>query len=410
MDKKVKVLAIPPDLSGVGYFRMINPHKRLDELFGEEFDVTIKQDINFNDIEYLKDFDIICVNRPMFINMDVFFNIVKTLQTEHGVKFVYDIDDYWDLGKGHPLYNRHKKDGYDKKITSALPLMDVITTTTELFAKEIRKYNKNVVVIPNAIDTTEKQFQPIDKPYDKIRFGFVMGAQHLRDIELLKGMTNRLPKEVLDKIEIVLCGFDLRGTIEYYDVDGTIKKRAMLPHETPWYEYEAIITDNYKIVSPLYKDWLMTNVPDVDYFDRGNECYRRQWTKPVSEYATHYNEIDVLLAPLTECSFNEYKSQLKAIESGFFKKGIIATNFGPYTIDLVDVFTKGGGINTDGNAILIDSSKNHKGWAKAIEKIVKNPEILDIMRNNLHETVKEKYHIDTTTKIRRDLYKSLMNE
>ena len=80
----------------------------------------------------------------------------------------------------------------------------------------------------------------------------------------------------------------------------------------------------------------------------------------------------------------------KVIEGGFFNKGIIGSNYGPYTMDLENVIEKGGGINPNGNAILIDTSKNHKGWAKAIEKIVKNPEILEIMRNNLNKTVVEK--------------------
>ena len=410
MDKKIKVLAIPPDFTGVGYFRCIAPHKRLHKLFGDELDITIKHDIDFGDIEYLKDYDIVFFNRPLVPNMERFFSCVKTLQKEHNVKFVYDIDDYWDLGQGHPGYGAQKRLGHDAMIKKSLEIMDVVTTTTDIFAERIRKYNKNVVVLPNAIDPEEEQFKPIDKPYDRIRFGFVMGAQHIRDMELLVGMTNRLPKDILDKIEIVLCGFDLRGTMEYYDVDGKIKTRPILPYETPWYAYEAILTDGYKIVSEPYMKWLMANVPDAEYPNREMECYRRQWTKPVNEYATHYNEIDVLLAPLCECDFNECKSQLKVIEAGFFNKGIVASNYGPYTIDLENVIEKGGAINPNGNAILIDTSKNHKGWAKAIEKIVKNPEILETMRNNLNKTVVEKYHIDTVTKQRYELYKKLMTE
>lgn len=410
MDKKIKVLAIPPDFTGVGYFRCIAPHKRLHELFGDEIDITIKHDIDFANIDYLKDFDVVFFNRPLLPDMDAFHNIIRTLQKEHGVKFVYDIDDYWDVGPKHPSYGAQKRLGYDKHIKESLLIMDVVTTTTELFAKRIRKYNKNVVVIPNAINPEEEQFKPIEKPYDRIRFGFVMGAQHIRDIELLKGMTNRLPKDILNKIEIVLCGFDLRGTMEYLDVDGQIKTRPIQPYETPWYAYEDILTDGYKIVSEPYRNWLFANVPNGEYPNREKECYRRQWTKPVNEYATHYNEIDVLLAPLDECEFNECKSQLKVIEAGFFKKGLIATNFGPYTIDLENIIEKGGNVNPNGNAILIDSSKNHKGWAKAIERIVKNPEILETMRNNLNKTVVEKYHIDTVTKQRYELYKKLMTE
>lgn len=408
MDKKIKVLAIPPDFTGVGYFRCVAPHRRLHEMFNDDFDITIKHDINFSDIEFLSKFDIIFFNRPLVQNMDAFLDIIKTLQTEYNVKFVYDIDDYWDVGKYHPAYGSQLRFKHDEKIKQSLPIMDVVTTTTELFARRIRKFNKNVVIIPNAINTDEEQFKPIEKPYDKIRFGFVMGAQHLKDIEILNGMTNRLPKDVLDKIEIVMCGFDLRGEVEYIGPDGQVNKRPILPQETPWYSYEAIVTDNYKIVSNDYKEWLFKNIQNQDYPNRDSEHYRRQWTKPANEYATHYNEIDVLLAPLHECDFNECKSQLKVIEAGFFKKGLIASNFGPYTIDLENVIEKGGAINPNGNAILIDTSKNHKGWAKAIEKIVKNPEILEIMGNNLHETVKDKYNIDTTTNIRCELYKKLV--
>lgn len=410
MNKKIKVLAIPPNFTGVGYFRCIAPHKRLHELFGDELDITIKHDVDFKNIEYLKDFDIVFFNRPMFPDMDLFLDVIKTLQKEHGVKFVYDIDDYWDVGKGHPSYGAQIRERFDIKVKKALPVMDVITTTTEIFAKKIRKFNKNVVVLPNAINPEEEQFKPIDKPYDKIRFGFVMGAQHIRDMRILEGMVNRLPKDILDKIEIVLCGFDLRGSTEYRDIDGKIKTRPILPQETPWYAYESILTDGYKTISVPYRNWLFANIPNGEYPNRSKECYRRQWTKPVNEYATHYNEIDVLLAPLCECDFNECKSQLKVIEAGFFGKGLIASNFGPYTIDLKNIIEKGGEINPNGNAILIDSSKNHKGWAKAIEKIVKNPEILETMRNNLNKTVVDKYHIDIVTKQRYDLYKNLITE
>jgi hypothetical protein len=143
MDKKIKVLAIPPDFTGVGYFRCIAPHKRLHELFGDELDITIKHDIDFGDIEYLKDYDIVFFNRPLVPNMERFFSCVKTLQKEYNVKFVYDIDDYWDLGQGHPGYGAQKRLGHDTMIKKSLEIMDVVTTTTDIFAERIRKYNNN---------------------------------------------------------------------------------------------------------------------------------------------------------------------------------------------------------------------------------------------------------------------------
>jgi hypothetical protein len=52
------------------------------------------------------------------------------------------------------------------------------------------------------------------------------------------------------------------------------------------------------------------------------------------------------LAPLEDNVFN--KSQV--IESGFHK--IIAQDFGPYQIDLVNAIQFGGGFNENGNAMI----------------------------------------------------------
>ena len=62
--------------------------------------------------------------------------------------------------------------------------------------------------------------------------------------------------------------------------------------------------------------------------------YNRVWTKPVTSYASNYRLFDVSLAPIKNHIFNRVKSQLKVIEAGFYKKALIASNLGPYTIDL----------------------------------------------------------------------------
>ncbi len=49
--------------------------------------------------------------------------------------------------------------------------VDYETTTTELFADEIRKFNKNVVIFPNAIDPKESQFnEPTEESDLKIQY------------------------------------------------------------------------------------------------------------------------------------------------------------------------------------------------------------------------------------------------
>lgn len=73
-------------------------------------------------------------------------------------------------------------------------MADYVTTTTPLFANEIKKHNKNVFVIPNAINPEEKQFIPQPTKSDRLRFGIIYGSSHEHDIALLEGLTNQLHK------------------------------------------------------------------------------------------------------------------------------------------------------------------------------------------------------------------------
>ena len=158
-------------------------------------------------------------------------------------------------------------------------------------------------------------------------------------------MINQL-KGDMDKLQFVICGFDLNGSISYIDQKtGKVESRPIRPEETVWYKYEKILTDNYSTVSPMYKNYLMSYNSFIEYPNFKNEAYRRCWTKPVNKYASHYNSIDVLLAPLVENKFNAMKSQLKCVEAGFFNKVIIAQDFGPYQIDLKSYIQKGAAIS-----------------------------------------------------------------
>jgi glycosyltransferase involved in cell wall biosynthesis len=116
----------------------------------------------------------------------------------------------------------------------------------------------------------------------------------------------------------------------------------------------------------------------------------------------------VALAPLAENSFNKYKSQLKIIEAGFHKKAIIAQNYGPYTIDLISAIEKGGGFNESGNALLVDTSKNHKQWSQHVKRLVDNPNLVKDLGEKLYETVKDTYNLNNVTKNRAEIYKTLL--
>ena len=408
MDRKIKVLCVPSDNGGCGLHRSLMPHLKLNELYGNEFDIKINYNPNWGDLEYINSYDIIHFHKGCYSNLQEFHTALDFCK-KNNIVTIMDIDDNWNLGQKHPLHHIYKQNNIDKIIIDNLKRADYITTTTHIFANVIKKINPNVKIYPNVIDDNRIAKLKSKKSSNKIRFGFVMGSTHKNDMDLIEGLTNRLSPDILDKIQFVLCGYDLKGKMTEFHPDGSTTVRDMHPKEIVWYDYERNITDDYKIVSPEYRDFLLKFIPDSEYPFVENEKYRRCWTKTVDEYKymEHYNEIDVLLIPLEENDFNVCKSELKFIEAGMMDTAVIASNFGPYTIGSKNFFEKGGIINEDGNCILIDNRKAHKEWAKAIEKLVKNPDYIEKLQKNMKKHVSENYDMNKITAERAEWYRKI---
>jgi len=403
MDKKIKMLVIPSDKTGCGLFRSVGPHKYIAEHYGDEFDVDIVYSMpNGNLEEFLKQYDLIHIHKQLDKDCRI-MQMIKFL----GIPVIIDVDDNFKLGNDHPMSLTAKKEKWHEPIINHLKMADYVTTTTPIFAKELKKYNKNVAVFPNAIDPKEEQYAlPKTPPTDRLRVGIICGSSHLKDLELLDGIAKQVN---LDKVQFVLCGFDTRGNRTIYNQQtGEKTTRPILPEESVWCDYEKIFTDNYKTISPEHKEFLMKYMANVDdpFTD---EPYRRMWTRDISKYATHYANVDVLIAPLKENDFNVVKSQLKETECGFTHTAFIGQNYGAYTIDLVPMIEKGGKVNENGTALLVDTSKNHKQWAKYINKLADDREMLKKLQDNLAKFVNENYTLEKVCKERMELYKKIVN-
>jgi glycosyltransferase involved in cell wall biosynthesis len=400
---KINVLVLPSDTSGVGKYRSVDPHVKLQNLYPEDFHVDIDYQPKLNDINYWKKYQIVHFHRS-FGNIDQCPQLIKSLQSL-GIIMIGDIDDYWLPTKEHPIHALIVENKMNQRIVDNLKACDYVTTTTEIFANEIRKYNKNVIVLENAIDPKEPQFCEPTLPSDKVRVGWLGGSSHLHDLKLLGGMVNKL-SPIQDKLQYYVCGFDIRGSVtEINKQTGEKTQRPIKPEETVWVKYEEIFTDNYKIISPEYKLFL-DKFKEEDYPAIQNENYVRIWTRPVESYARNYSNFDISLAPIKNHIFNRMKSQLKVIEAGFYKKALIASNVGPYTIDLKHAMKNGE--FTDGNALLVDEVRSHSDWAKCVKKLVDNPNMITDLGERLYETVSKKYDLNIVTKTRAEFYKSLI--
>ncbi len=188
--RKLKVLVIPSDRTGVSYYRSTNPHIALETLYPNEFHVDIDYEPDLNNDAFLKQYDIIHYHRTIG-NFEQMPMLNKRLQ-DLGIVTIMDLDDYWAPGPHHPAYLLIKNSKMDVKILDNIKIAENVTTTTTIFAAEIAKYNKNVFVLPNAIDPTEKQFTPNLEPSDKIRIGWLGGSSHLKDLEILNGVVSKL--------------------------------------------------------------------------------------------------------------------------------------------------------------------------------------------------------------------------
>jgi glycosyltransferase involved in cell wall biosynthesis len=404
---KIRVLAIPSDKFGVGKFRIMDPFVFISDKHSDDIHVDISYNVEDND-EVFSNYDIVVFHT--FIHQTNHDNNIKRIKwlKSKGILTIMDIDDLWFVDQRHPMYYAIKNNKIGEMKIEMLKEVDYVSTTTPIFAKTIKDRLKinNVVVFPNAVNEEEPQFQNNPIKSDKIRFGWLGGSSHLYDLELMENGISSTHNSFKDKVQFVLCGFDTRGSVTEINPETKEQRnRPIQPMETVWYKYEKFFTDNYKVLTDEYKNYLHTFL-ETPYND-DNEPYRRRWTKNINTYATNYNTFDVSLAPLVDSMFNANKSQLKVIEAGFFKKAIIASDVDPFTIDLISAVDEGK-FNDKGNALLVGSKKNHKDWAKHMKRLVENPNMIEDLGNRLYETVKDTYSLKKVCKDRVEFFKSII--
>lgn len=369
----MKILLVTQEQhTGLTYHRQLVPHMNLERNYG--YEVIPCHDIDRITDSELKEYQIVSFLRLVdykFRTEDIISRCKRS-----GCKVIVDIDDYWNLHPTHELYKSYTDNKIPEQTISGLINADWVTTTTDHFAVKIMEYNKNVTVLPNSIDLTEKQFQENKTYSDRLRFGWIGGVFHAPDVRLMyEGFKDVFKTVSNDKFQFCLGGFNQNEQYLFL---------------------ERVYTDNYKAIKDKeYKKYLGL-IEEKNNHLSDSQSYKRLWGKSVFEYAKLYNDIDVSLVPLVKTSFNSYKSQIKIIEAGFFKKAVIVSNVMPYTIDC-----------NKKNSILISPHKRNEGWSTAIKSMILNPNKVEDLAEQMYLTVKDKYNMDNVNVVRDQLYKSL---
>jgi glycosyltransferase involved in cell wall biosynthesis len=401
----INILVLNSDTDGVGYHRLLAPYLQMnDSNFRVEVRLLMDYTLNLNE-EFLKDYNIIVYNKNIPFSspqMEMMFNAVIK---KYNIKLVYDIDDHWILDSSHINYKNWKESNAKDTILKSIQTADLVTTPSSIFAKDILEYNKNVEVLPNAVNLDENQWDYTKKnKSEKLRFLWGGGISHLPDIRLFKDSFKEFDKEFLNKCQLYLCGFDLRIKTK----NGMMKDDW---HRSTWTFFEDIFTNNHRyITNAEYRQWLITfdntNIDLYGYNEKyKDEFYQRRWTKPILLYGTQYRDADVCLAPLKDgFLFNKVKSGLKIVEAGAYKCPLIASNTGPYTLDDIEGKTDG-----KQKGFLIDVNNNME-WSKKMKWYKDNPNaVIDHGETN-YEYVKENYEVNKVNEKRMQIFINLVNK
>ena len=380
---KLRVLYIPSTMSGgVYYYRVYTPMKALAENYGEDFEITIDNHWKYTDVE--KDeignnFDIVCFHQCLFTSsfQDEVWKMIIYCKKEYGTKFVLDLDDYWDYHKNHPAREACVFNMFPEKMMINFKLFDYVTTTTEYFKNTIKDYftEEKIYVFENAISSNDGQFSTKKNKSDKIRIGLTGGSSHTEDIKQLLEFPKYLTDKQLDEIELVFCGYDNKNAENVViDETGKVVERTHLADKDNW--------------------WVQTE----NKFKQEVKHYRRVESKDImkGEFGKIYEDIDVLLVPLTNNKFNRCKSELKFIEAGFTNTAVISSKVIPYS---------NFGVNEEDCLFVKDATP--QAWAKAIKKILRDRKLLKKITDINSLRVKYSRSLEDITKKRYEFLKNI---
>lgn len=452
---KIKILFFNRDAAGVNYYRTLTPAQQMERDHSDDFDVEINPNIDMKDtnktFDYLKQFDIIHYHRSLMLDANKSAQLVAKLK-KNGTTMIVDIDDYWLLHETHPFYHQSKISKMHLEIIDNLKMADYVTTTSELFAKEISrvtgKSRDKIGVFYNSIDPTwMRQFRNNWKEdaNGRVRFTYMAGSSHMGDMKQLEGIMNIPNQKIPDKFKVILAGWDTQGTTTQskfnQEFGRVLQKRGLLTknmiksinrsqgdvdlieglptdlkelyrgkvfettkrdiesEESVYLYYEKILTGNYDIIrDENYKGWLDNIERNVYSGDEGT--FARRWTEKANNYAKVLDETDVSLAPLADHQFNRAKSNLKQVECWSRKIPLICTDVPPYNVD---------GVNMKNSILVPYSRKSGKQWGKAIKLLTTEPNLRNDLGEQLYEDFHIKYNLHHVTNRRAEFYKAAVS-
>lgn len=209
--------------------------------------------------------------------------IIRDIKSAGG-RVVVDLDDdVWAIGANHPQRRAWRKD-HTVSLAAALRLADRATVSTQPLAETVRRYNRDVRVVANAIDPTD--FPEVVRPDDGIvRLGWAGSLTHVTDLRPVLPALLELGRR--PDVELHFYGYD-----PFHDYRQGRPTPGVRTHRGVPYVYHA-------------------------------------WAALPDHYAA-IGTLDIAIAPLLDNPFNWAKSAVKWLEHAMHGTAMVLADVYPY--------------------------------------------------------------------------------
>ncbi len=371
--EKARIVFLVPGESGCDFYRAIQPAVKISHHNIADVQMAKKGDGEEQILQYLEEADIIVFQRPLdkrvlrlckqkikkivvdydddLLNISPLNPCYATMGTQE-VTWIFPDGtkaQLWKDGMRNSLgkvdFDLKKNKERQEIMREILTNVDLITTTTDYLAEVFKKYNKNVVVLPNSIDFDKWKSLPLIKT-DEIRIGWMGGWSHYEDWCSISGALEEIFKKYSYlNLKLVLMGMHFKGTTKNIPED---KVEFYF-----WEKYNAY---------PLKLSTL---------------------------------NIDIGLIPLVDTEFNRCKSSIKFYELASLKIPTVVSNVIPYNLDVKHNVT----------GLLYN---NKKEFVEQLSKLIEDKALRKEIGENAYAEVHYRHNIDITIEKYATVYKELL--
>ena len=338
------VITDAPD--ACGFIRGLLPLNELAK--SGEFDFTVVEPDRVTD--YVA--DLFFTQRTAIESADTAKDIIAHCR-ETGMKIVFDIDDdLLGIASDHPEYEL-----YQRQLSGAFQFAtqsDLLFASTETLKKRLQKWNANIAVIPNALDsnvwnlTAAPPKASSGARSDPIRVLYMGSMTHAADLQLMEPAIRRLNEEFGKRFQ-----FDIVG----------VTASAVRPDWCECMDPPPEVSESY----PAFVHWLQS-----------------------------VNKWHIGIAPLVDTKFNGAKSGIKYLDYAALGLAVVCTDIQGY----LDV------IESEEDGLLVENTED--AWYAALRRLVVDHELREKLQQNAMKKVRGKYELARFVKQRASALKALL--